>query len=934
MNGSQAAITVPAGFKGMIYARVYDNTGNFSKELTPKAFVIDDSAPEINVGKLPDNNSKTDDSGNKLYTGVVKFKVTVTDTKSGLKNVSYSQSSDLNSHQPIVTEIDNNVDLEKTTNLDNGWKIEKTEANIITCVSKTFTFDKDDKNICLTFGAEDRSHNESDSIKSEKFTIDTVAPVINKFTFEPASVDDISETDEFIEELEYGYFFKLDMNGNKLYTGTVDVRVTITDEKAGLRKLVYSQSSEKDSFGNVVTSISNTDGYRDNKTLDNGWIIDKTDNNLITEVSQVFSFSKDNNNIVMSFSAVDRSNNTSPTESSEIFTIDTTAPQVVISNSDVPKNEKFYKNQTTFTITVTERNFDENLMVSEIENSYTDYKPAVHFVSTGENIYTAKVVFEEGDYVFSFTGEDRGGHKTEIHYDKSDFSTSKFTDEFNVDATATVLESNLDVFGDPNDPSVYFKKTQTVSFTVNEHNFDAEDMHVKVESKAPGTSHSNNDDSWYEIGCDADWESEDNSDVQTLKFKLADNAVYRISIEPYDRAGNKTDRISSSIFEIDTEPPEIYSRNGQIASDKGFVATPYYEVYDEKKKDDPVPVVSFDDLNFDRIEIEAVVYLPEYKNGMEYGEVLPDKLSKEISGSVNSKEYSLNNFSKDGVYALTYVAVDKAGNKSVPINDTYFKMVNTDVLAYLYNSNKAEHTGYYSLMSEDGKAISKKAANFQDLDIFIIKLKKDNSAGAVVLREDDKQYEPGKYLKEETEKISETAVLTKKHLPASYLSETFKDDNLDTRMYLSVSIHDNAYLDLASIHIDNEPPSAILPDDFVNWHNYMFVNEVNIEISNITETLNAEWCKVYECPGGQERVEIPFVYNKEDKNLTFTLEKGGHNIDIVLADEAGNEWSIDRVRHLRVGNLRLYLGAAAISILTVCIVSFNFLRKRKITAVK
>jgi len=1374
MNGSQAAITVPAGFKGMIYARVFDNTGNFSKELTPKAFVIDDSAPEINVEKLPDNNSKTDDLGNKLYTGPVRFKVTVTDTKSGLKNVSYSQSSDLNSHEPIVTEIDNNVDLDNTTALDNGWKIERTDANLITCVSKTFNFDKDDKNICLTFGAEDRSHNESDLISSEKFTIDTVSPVINKFTFEPADVNDISETDEFIEELEYGYFFKesfdlivsvddnkpssgldktvfrlvnytedteeeasessdesdtkierdndsdldtdsdiqsdkenskvisekdapnttveegeeedtkkpvettftadiedkkavcripagfkgqifvqvfdrasnssdevtskafvvdnktpniiieplpdnksktddmgnklytekvqfrvtisdkqsglseivfskksdldtyddvvtkvndsndddtdnkksdtensrstdeknkdisagdnddtetdnenrlkngweivekdanlitevsriftfekddknifmtfsaadnskndtgdiksekftidttaptvvkynfepastdgisevsefieeleygyyfkrefnaivtsedktpssgldkvvfrivsynngeisseelkeipvedtkavyvvpagfkgqifaqafdraanhseeetpqgfvsdevapvikidplpnnnskTDMNGNKLYTGTVDVRVTITDEKAGLRELVYSQSSEKDSFGNVVTSISNTDGYRDNKTLENGWIIDKTDKNLITEVSQVFSFSQDNNNIIMSFSAVDRSNNTSQTESSEIFTIDTTDPQVVISNSDVPINEKFYKNQTTFTITVTERNFDENLMISEIENSYTDYKPAVHFESTGENIYTAKVVFEEGDYVFNFTGEDRGGHKTEIRYDKSDFSTSTFTDEFNVDATAPVLESNINDFGDINDPSVYFMKTQNVSFTITEHNFNEEDMNVKVESKAAGTSHSNNDDGWYEIGYDAKWEPEDNSDVHTLKFELTENAVYRMSIEPSDRAGNKIEKISSAVFEIDTKPPEIYSRNGQNASDKGFVATPYYEVYDEKKKDDPVPVVSFDDLNFDRIEIEAVVYLPEYKNGMEYGEVLPDKLSDEISGSVNSKQYSLPNFSKDGVYALTYVAVDKAGNKSVPINDTYFKMVNTDVLAYLYHSNKAEHTGYYSLMSEDGKAISKKAANFQDLDIFVIKRKNDNSAGVVVLREDDKQYSPDDYLKEESEKISETAVLTKKHLPALYFSETFKDDNLDTRMYLSVSIHDNAYLDLASIHIDNEPPSASLPKDFVDWHNYMFVNEVNVEISDITETLNEEWCKVYECPRGQNRVEIPFVYNKEDKNLTFTLEKGGHNIDIILADEAGNKWSIDRVSHLRVGNLRLYLGAAAISVLTICIVTFHFLRKKRTTAVK
>ena len=197
-----------------------------------------------------------------------------------------------------------------------------------------------------------------------------------------------------------------------------------------------------------------------------------------------------------------------------------------------------------------------------------------------------------------------------------------------------------------------------------------------------------------------------------------------------------------------------------------------------------------------------------------------------------------------------------------------------------------------------------------------------------MIRDDDNEYSPKDYIQPNEEKISETSVLTKNRLPSSYFSDTFKDDSLDKRMYLSVSIHDNAYLDHAALHIDNERPSATLPEHFVSWHNYMFTNEVTIELSNITETLNEELCKVYECPRGKERVEIPFTYSKENKTLSFVLDKGLHNIDITLADEAKNEWDINRVRYLRVGNFRLYLGIGITALIAGAVVMINLLKKR------
>ena len=63
--------------------------------------------------------------------------------------------------------------------------------------------------------------------------------------------------------------------------------------------------------------------------------------------------------------------------------------------------------------------------------------------------------------------------------------------------------------------------------------------------------------------------------------------------------------------------------------------------------------------------------------------------------------------------------------------------------------------------------------------------------------------------------------------------------------------------------------------------------------------------------------------------MTFTLNKGLHNIDITLTDEAGNAWNIERVTYLRVGNLRLYLGIGIGLLIVALVVTIILVRKRK-----
>lgn len=171
-----AKIIVPAGFKGQIFVESYDNAGNKSDEVVPRAFVVDTSAPTVEVI----NNDKTtykDAEGNSLYVADTSVTAIITDTVSGIKEIDYTQNSE-------KTVFDRKIILENTgyqvgDDLGDGWIVAATDANLVTKVAKTFSYNTDDNDIVLTVTAADRSGNETKGTASDKFTIDKTVPIIN-----------------------------------------------------------------------------------------------------------------------------------------------------------------------------------------------------------------------------------------------------------------------------------------------------------------------------------------------------------------------------------------------------------------------------------------------------------------------------------------------------------------------------------------------------------------------------------------------------------------------------------------------------------------------------------------------------------------------------------------------------------------------------------
>lgn len=760
-----AHIDIPAGFKGQIFVKAFDNVGNYSDEETPKAFVADDIPPEINISEIG-GNRYSDANGNKLFTDDIAVTVTITDTKSGIREIGYYQTSEIDGFERRVLEVDG-TSVEVDSEIGDGWIVTNKDVNLVTEITKTFIFDKDNNDITLVFDAMDNSGNVNEIVQTETFTIDKTAPIIN-----------------------------VDING-------------------GVNNTIYYNAG----------------------------------------------------------------------------------------------------NRAVITIDVIERNFDAGLIQASIENAYNGNIPNISFQGLSATEHRAVVTFSEGDYTFDIRGTDLGGHSAEVNHDYEKVR------RFYVDETPPVVEENFSDFVS-RDTENYLNTEKTAVIKITEHNFDPNLVGLKILKKDAGTEHNENDltDVTYSMVSMADWS--DDNDTHTISIKFDDDAVYRIEISPSDPSGNTSDYRSSEIFEIDTTLPVVSAKNGSFVDEKNAVE--FLDIYPYDRKDESVPTVEFTDVNFDYIKYSLTVYTPEYTNGRELSEVKPVSVyfdsDKDKSGIYEKNLFTLPDFSKDGVYALELIAVDKAGNESILNSNTYMRMVDSDVLAYISNSNAAKKTGWYSFQYENGDPISKRPDNFSDIDIVV--LAKNDSDTDIVLRDyngDEKNTD----LTAEIDNSMYGVNVYRYTLKSEYFKDNFQDDT-DTELYLSVK-NENGRIDLGKMHIDNIPPSCNLPDDLKTWHWYFGEDSRTITVTNISELLDETNCKVYD--NGKE---IDFIYSETDGSLSFTLNGGWHNVGITLEDVAGNTYSIQEVDNIHIGYFWLWIIIiASVVFIGIIILIIYFVRKKR-----
>lgn len=179
-NG-QASFNIPNNFKGQIYVKGFDCVGNVSEEKTPQSFVVDtperhDSEEHIEITGL-DATGYTDGEGHPLYDTNVNLTVKVSDTISGIRDIGYSISSEQDT-QDIRTITISNTENAVGQDIGDGWTITAMDENLVTEVTRSYSFSADNNNIQLSFAMTDRANNTSEKI-SDIFSIDQIAPIIN-----------------------------------------------------------------------------------------------------------------------------------------------------------------------------------------------------------------------------------------------------------------------------------------------------------------------------------------------------------------------------------------------------------------------------------------------------------------------------------------------------------------------------------------------------------------------------------------------------------------------------------------------------------------------------------------------------------------------------------------------------------------------------------
>ena len=442
---------------------------------------------------------------------------------------------------------------------------------------------------------------------------------------------------------------------NKLYNNDVNVALNVSDSYSGIAKIEYSVSSEFDTNNNWDGSIeysndqSATTAMNGNGTV-SGWKIEESDQNLVTKASSTITVKNNSNNIKIEVKLTDRAGNVSTKK--ETLSIDKTKPTIKIeydnNNHTTHNGTEFYKANRTATITVTERNFSPEDVISKITNTDNVIPQIIgwttHNVANGENpdgtTHTATVVYaSDGDYTFDIAFTDMAGNKA----DK--VAQHKFT----VDKTIPTINVSFDNNSAKNNN--YYKADRTATITVNEHNFNAQDVKVNISATGADNSTAATTPSV------SSWTS--NGNIHTATVKFANDGKYAFDVNYTDLADNAAKENVVTTFYVDKTAPAVKISNVENESANSGNVAPVINLSDNNYSGDYV-------LTLTRVDIEA-----------KKTDVTNDFVSTVVPTSNTGAVVTYANFASDevndGIYVLNAALTDKAGNSS---NDTITFSVN------------------------------------------------------------------------------------------------------------------------------------------------------------------------------------------------------------------------------------------------------------------
>ena len=692
--------TIPKGFKGQIYAYAVDNVenspfnsnipvdynqnllitdGDFANYVSPNGTVLEDAEMHSNTSAIEfatvptaqgtQNNTSNysykgeaqkdetmdfDTSKNvPLYNNDISFGVKVTDTYSGIREVSYTIIEGTESTTKTVV-VDNEG---KISDAAEGWTVTKTDNNLATEMTNTIAVSGNYNDMVLLIELTDRAGNKS--YDYYVFGIDKTAPSIT-VTYDNNSSDTQSGTGDYFKANRTATILVQERNFN-----TENVKFTLKNAEGKTPEIVDKGLVTKDTEGNGDGNV-----YK--------YVISYT-------ADGVYTFDVNYTDRATNKASVDYKDSVAP----KAFTLDKTLPTISVSydNNDA-QNEKYFKEYRTATITVVEHNFDVNRVIITQTSALSGNaiaNPSVSWVNSGDT-HTATIHYNaDGDYTFDITMTDKAGNKeTSVNY-----GSSVAAKDFTVDTTYSDLVkvdgiADKGVLGLANGE---INEDAKINITINDVNLDNYNIkltrsRVLVTGESDGKLDASQDNvvDNPETQC-----AEDNVDV-TSKFVSnasgTENATAVISIPKKDDEGVKNDGLYTLTIEAKDKAGNVYDTNANIITFSvnrfGSVFTFSKDLYDLINKNDGyTKSVSSTNLtvyeyNATSVNSESVEVIAnnDSKTLTATADYTVSKDTKQTDTSWSKYTYTVrpDNFKNDGVYTLRISSKDDASITSQTVD--------------------------------------------------------------------------------------------------------------------------------------------------------------------------------------------------------------------------------------------------------------------------
>lgn len=667
---NKISFVIPANFKGQIYAKATDNVDNTTTDfVNPNGTVIEDKEQHEKTSHITytlKDNAVKDDNGNNLYGANTTVDVEIADTYSGIRQIDWEIVAPFDDKKQAGTvTVDN--DGKVTSIAKEGYSADclgewnaTNEDNLVTVLKNTISVTNNSNDIEIHFTLTDRAGNVTKDVV-QKLSVDKSAPLI-AIQMNENDDDNFSgffrgkrEATVYVYERNFDssdFTFdvkRTDDNGN-----VSDVSPNAKFEKVGTQVIngvecyvykmitTFSEDGDYEFSVNAQDTASHIKGAVADAHKVNDTVVKYSSNKTVDYVEQ----NDDYRNI------------------DNAFTIDNTKPVVSVSydNNDV-RNDKYFNNHRTATITVTEHNFvTSNNRITYMRTSTRDgsniEEPQVSSWSRNGNTYTATINYNvDGDYTFGIDVVDKAGNETkdsEVTYSGS--AAKDFVVDTTIDKPVITGVENGNSYKESVLPKINFSDInfKDVEITLLRTRKDEIDVNVtkdfiNISSNEKGGSFSANED--------------------TFKKLQENDGIYTLSIEISDKAENTSSE--QVVFTV--------NRFGSVYSLGDYLSNTLNDKYVQSIDNDIV----ITEYNPDRLvkgKLDVVVTRDGSPIDYEDGELkispVVNEFAKIGSSGWYQYEYTIsksvftdkNGTPIDGIYKVYVGSEDTVGNKSENIS--------------------------------------------------------------------------------------------------------------------------------------------------------------------------------------------------------------------------------------------------------------------------